>query len=50
MTRLRFWLAVSDLLARLGLFGSRLYLWCVLRASDCVDWGTAGPPAAGESW
>lgn len=37
--RLRFWLAVSDFLALLGLSGSRLYLWTVDRASNCVDWG-----------
>jgi hypothetical protein len=31
---MRFWLRVSDFLP----FGSRVYLWVIGRASDCVVW------------
>jgi hypothetical protein len=34
------WLFAMDVVALLGGFGSRAYLWCVERASDCTDWGT----------
>lgn len=37
--RLHFWLCAMDVLARLGLFGRRPYLFCVRRASDATDWG-----------
>lgn len=37
--RLRFWLAAVDLMAWCGLFGSRLYLWAVGKASGAADWG-----------
>jgi hypothetical protein len=37
--RLWFWLDVIDLLAWLGLFGSRAYLYALRKASDATDWG-----------
>lgn len=37
--RLAFWLHVMDLIAWLGGFGSRPYLWAVSKASDATDWG-----------
>jgi hypothetical protein len=36
--RLRFWLLAMDAVARLGGYGSRLYLWALARASACVEW------------
>lgn len=38
--RLAFWLACLDVLSWLGLFGERPYLWCLERASDCIDWSS----------
>jgi hypothetical protein len=43
--RLTFWLLTMDALQRLGLFGSRPYLWAVGKASDATDWtGEAANP------
>lgn len=36
--RMWFWLATMDVIANLGGFGSRFYLWAVDKASCCVDW------------
>jgi hypothetical protein len=36
--RLKFWLSAMDAIALAGGFGSTAYLWCVARASGCVDW------------
>jgi hypothetical protein len=33
------WLDLLDLLAWLGLDGTRPYLWVLRRASDATDWG-----------
>jgi len=44
----RFWLFAMDALAACGLFGSRAYLWCVGRASDCTDWGEPVEPTGEE--
>lgn len=35
---MRLWLAVSDLLVALGLFGSRPYLWVIVRAANAEGW------------
>lgn len=37
--RLQFWLLAMDACHAVGLFGRAPYLFCVERASDCIDWG-----------
>jgi hypothetical protein len=46
--RLTFWLLTMDAFQRLGLFGSRPYLWAVGRASDATDWGHGFDHGEGE--
>jgi len=45
--RLHFWLLAMDVVAWGGGFGSKLYLWCVGKASDATDWGEAVPQQSG---
>ena len=45
---LRFWLLAMDAVAACGGFGSRLYLWCVGRASGATDYGPALAPDDGS--
>ena len=45
---LKFWLLTLDVLAAIGLFGSRPYLWVVGKASDATDWGDGVDCGEGE--
>ena len=46
--RLWFWLDVMDLLAWLGLAGSKLWLYALRKASDATDWGDGNRCGDGE--
>lgn len=37
--RLHFWLLILGVIAALGRFGSRPYIWVALRAAANDDWG-----------